>query len=255
MTDPRPRLAPVLLTTLLSGCCVPSATDGSPLPDPYQHVNRPIFGFNEGLDRWVLAPAARGWTFATPESGRRALDRFFEHLRFPVRLVSTLGQGEVRRSGSTVVRFVVNTVVGIGGFFDPAADVGLPRSDEDFGQMFGRWGVPSGPYWMLPLLGPSNPRDAAGLLLDSAANVVNPASMFTSPLALVNTRALLSEQIDLAREAALDYYVFVRDAYLQLRDAQIRDAAIEDQEARPGAVPYDDLYDLEDELDETDPER
>jgi phospholipid-binding lipoprotein MlaA len=238
----------------LAGCC--GSSPGQ--PDPYEGVNRTFFGFNDGVDRYALEPAAKGWTFITPEALRVALDKALKNLKFPVRFVSNLGQGEVVRAGSELVRFITNSTVGLAGFFDPATRVGLGKYDEDFGQMFGRWGIPSGPYWVIPIVGSSNPRDGFGYIFDSALAYFGPiATLITIP-AMVNGRAIAAEQIDLARAAALDYYVFARDAYMQRRLAQIRNEELPGSE--PGSrladefyeVP-DDLYEVEEDLDEVEP--
>ena len=166
------------------------------------------------------------------------------------------------RAGSELVRFITNSTVGLAGFFDPATRIGLGKYNEDFGQMFGRWGFPSGPYWVIPIVGPSNPRDGFGYIFDSALNPLayfGPiATLITTIPAMVNGRAIAAEQIDLARAAALDYYVFVRDAYIQRRLAQIRNEELPGSE--PGGrladefyeVP-DDLYEVEEDLDEVEP--
>jgi phospholipid-binding lipoprotein MlaA len=245
------------LVGLLAGCC--GSSPGQ--PDPYEGVNRAFFGFNDGVDRYALEPAAKGWTFVTPEAFRVALDKALKNLKFPVRFVSNLGQGEVVRAGSELVRFITNSTVGLAGFFDPATRIGLRSYDEDFGQMFGRWGIPPGAYWVIPIVGPSNPRDGFGYIFDSALNplaVFGPISALITIPAMINGRAIAAEQIDVARAAALDYYVFVRNAYIQQRRAQIRNQELPGWEPGPGLadefykVP-DDLYEVEEDLDEVEP--
>ena len=234
------------MLALLSGCLGASAER----PDPYESFNRGIFEFNNQVDTYALEPVAKGWSFITPEDFRIALGKFFQNLRFPVRFLTNLGQGEVKRSGSELARFITNTTVGLLGFFDPATRFGLGKYPGDFGLMFGRWGVPSGPYWVIPLVGPSNPRDGVGYVFDS---VLNPFSLARTVVAVsgavtstVNGRALAEAQVDLAREAALDLYVFVRDAYIQRRIAQIRNQDLfETDTPEPDA---DDLYNLPDDL-------
>jgi phospholipid-binding lipoprotein MlaA len=205
-------------------------------------VNRPAFGFNDRLDRYLIEPVATGWAFITPRVFRVALDKLFKNWEFPVRFVSNLGQGELRQGGSELARFLTNTTAGLLGFFDPASRLGLEQYDEDFGQMFGRWGAPAGPYWVIPIFGPSTPRDALGLIFDSALTL----PPFSAVPRLINGRAIAAPQIDLAREAALDYYVFVRDAYVQARLAQVRNEDMADSEVG-GSLP-DNFYDLTDDL-------
>ncbi len=246
------------MLALFAGCLGASAER----PDPYESVNRGIFEFNDQLDAYALEPAAKGWSFITPEALRIALGKFFQNLKFPVRFLTNLGQGQVKRSGSELARFITNTTVGLLGFFDPATRFGLGKYPGDFGLMFGRWGIPSGPYWVIPLVGPSNPRDGVGYVFDSVLNplslagpVVAGAGAVTST---VNGRALAEAQVDLAREAALDLYVFVRDAFIQRRLAQIRNQDLfetdtsESDEDDLYDIP-DDLYELEDEPNQAEP--
>jgi phospholipid-binding lipoprotein MlaA len=252
----KPRSHPPLAALLLLGAWVGCATPSAPVSesDPLQSANRPIFAFNLKVDDWILRPVARGWTFVTPEGVRIAFDKFFTNLAFPVRFVTNLGQGEVVHSGSEVGRFLLNTTVGIAGFFDPASHLGMQRYDEDFGQMFGRWRIASGPYWVLPLIGPSNPRDTVGWVFDTALNLRTWLfPYFTgSTVYLVNERALADQQIQASREAAFDYYIFVRDAYLQRRRAQILDRGEVELEPALESDATEDLYELDEDFYETD---
>jgi phospholipid-binding lipoprotein MlaA len=223
--------------------------------DPWQGMNRPVFEFNEDVDRVAIGPAARGWTAITSDGIRDALAKFFYNAAFPVRFVSNVGQGEAQQALIEVARFGVNTTAGLLGFFDPATRWGIARRDEDMGQMFGRWGIPSGNYLVLPVLGPSNPRDATGLLFDAALSPFTWISFLVVPLwggptvvDLLNTRARADERIENARRSALDYYVFVRDAYQQYRAAAIANTnAASDYNAGEiyGTGPSDDLYDAD----------
>jgi len=219
-------------------------------PDPYERLNRPVFGFNNQLDRFVLEPAATGWIWISPKGFRVALDKFFRNLRFPIRFLANLGQARVRRSGSEVARFVANTTVGLLGFFDPATHWGWGLYKDDFGLMFGRWGVPAGPYWMLPFFGPSNPRDAAGLALEFPLRMLLqlPLSVQVAATATnsINSRAIAAPSYDTAREAALDLYVFVRDSAIQQRRALVREEGFLD--FQPQGAEADDFYDVPDDL-------
>ena len=161
-----------------------------------------------------------------------------------MRFVNDLLQWKPLAAAQDVGRFALNTTAGIGGLFDPASDVGLADSDEDFGQTLGVWGVPSGPYLVLPVFGPSNPRDTGGLVVDSVTLVypyflpfyVNLASTSVS---IVNRRSRLLETIREERAAAFDFYVAVRNAYMQRRENQIADRRPQSEEID------DDLYDLD----------
>jgi phospholipid-binding lipoprotein MlaA len=205
--------------------------------DPWQRGNRRVFGFNEGVDRFVLWPVARGWTAITPESARVHLGQFFANLAFPRQFLNSLLQAEPYQAGVEFWRFAINTTVGLAGFFDPASEIGLIRREEDFGQTLGVWGIGSGRYVMLPLLGPSTLRDTAGLPFDMVLNgaILIPGA---GVVRAVNARALAAKDIDAARESALDFYAFVRNAYLQLRRAQVSN------ESEAPAVQDDDLYEV-----------
>ena len=196
--------------------------------DPIEGVNRKIFWFNDKVDVWVLEPAAKGWKLITPRRARTCVSNFFGNLRFPIVAVNDLLQGKFVDSASDVGRFAVNTTVGVLGFFDPATGFGLEKHNEDFGQTLGVWGLPPGPYLVLPLLGPSNPRDFLGFGVDYALSVTpffvdQYVLIGVRALDIVNERALILEEVRDAKEAAIDYYGFVRDAYAQRREALISD--------------------------------
>lgn len=208
--------------------------------DPWETMNRGIFRFNEGADRWVIEPIAKGVDFVTPDPVERSIRKFFKNSMFPIRFLNDLLQAKPVSAVEELARFVVNTTVGVAGFFDPASGFGLESHREDFGQTLGYWGVPPGPYLVLPLLGPSNPRDAIGLVADSAA-VVYPyfipfwVSSAITTGDLLNRRSLALDAIAAEREAALDYYVAVRNAYQSYRENQVRDSEEDESDG-------DDLY-------------
>ena len=222
--------------------------------DPLQSLNRKTYAFNEGLDKYILRPVARGWDFVAPDIIEDSLRNFDDNIRFPIIAVNDILQWKWRAATEQTGRFVVNTTVGILGFRDVAAGWGLAKQNEDSGQTFGKWGIPAGPYLVLPLFGPSNPRDAIGLLADGALSIYWLAAPLYVTLPyrtvdVVNRRALADEDIESARKAALDFYVFMRNAYRQRRNALIRDVA----ETGTGAAAIDDnLYDVDDpyELDD-----
>jgi phospholipid-binding lipoprotein MlaA len=218
---------------LLAGCAARERPRPAvvPEPDPLQAVNRPIFAFNERVDMWVLAPTARGWRWLTPVAVRDGVRNFFGNLRFPIVFANDLLQGKPRAAGVDVARFAVNTTVGVAGFLDPAFHwFHLVRNDEDFGQTLGVWGVPTGPYLVIPLLGPSTVRDAAGRVVDTAL-AVTPFFVDTWILAgatvvdTVNERTYYLEEVDTARAAAFDFYLSVRNGYFQRRRTAVEDDA------------------------------
>ena len=168
------RSAPLILIAGMAGCATTQAPASSQeVADPIEPVNRAIFSFNMFVDTWLLEPVARGYRFVTPEPARRSVANFLANLRSPVIFANDALQGERERAGITLGRFMINTTLGVAGLFDPASALGYHRHDEDFGQTLGVWGVPSGPYLMLPLLGPSNGRDTAGRVGDYFINPLN----------------------------------------------------------------------------------
>jgi len=212
--------------------------------DPWQRMNRGIFWFNDQADVYVLEPVAKGWDVVMPERAETSISNFFSNVRFPVVMVNNLLQGKPGAAAIDVGRFMVNTTFGVAGLFDPASIWGLERHNEDFGQTLGVWGVPPGPYLVLPLFGPSNPRDTAGMPVDYVLSIT---PLFLSSfwwtgagvVNVVNTRAQYLDEVRNAKEASLDYYVFARNAYYQRRKALVND-----QKEESGNAPTDDLYDL-----------
>ncbi len=241
----RRRLATIALLAVLglAGCA--TAAEPSPPPDPdptappapidaesdpLEGFNRGIFWFDDHLDRYLLEPVAIGWNWAVPDAVQHAISNFFANLRTPIVTANDLLQGKGEAAAIELGRFAVNSTAGIAGFLDPAEPwFCWEKQDEDFGQTLGRWGVGPGPYLVLPFLGPSNPRDVAGLLVDYPASIlpffVNSFVLIgTGATELVNQRSLDLEPVRTARAAALDYYVLVRNAYSQRRQALIEDS-------------------------------
>lgn len=214
--------------------------------DPVEPLNRGIFWFNDQLDVYVLEPVARGWHWAMPDRVETCVSNFFGNLRFPIVMVNNLLQGKVLDAGSDIGRFAVNTTIGVAGLFDPATDLGLVEHDEDFGQTLGVWGVPPGPYLVLPLAGPANFRDGVGYAVDSLGSVY-PWFLpwyYTLPaqaVRTVNGRAQVLDEVAQLKEASYDYYVAVRDGYTQRRKVQINDG-VDMSEAE-----QEELYDVDSE--------
>ena len=229
---------------LLLGLCflgLGCATTANPDPDPWEPMNRGIFAFNEKVDAYALEPVAKAWDFVVPGFAQTGLRNFFDHLKLPTIFVNDLLQGKPGAAGWDVMRLLYNSVFGFGGFIDVATMVEIPKSDEDFGQTLGVWGVPSGPYLMVPLLGPYTVRSGVGQVVEATATsyayftpfwtqVVNlngletlGASVGTRGLELLNLRAIYLEEIEASREDAFDYYVFIRNAYIQNRRARVLD--------------------------------
>jgi len=222
--------------------------------DPFEPVNRRVFQFNETLDDWVLEPVATAWDRVLPNRVQLCLANFFSNLVLPVRIANDLLQLKPIYAFEDTGRLLTNTTLGIVGFFDPATHYGIPVHDEDFGQTLGRWGVPPGPYLVLPLLGPSNPRDTVGLLVDSAGAVQTyflslPILISAATVSAVNDRSLTLEQVRAERAAAFDFYAAVRNGYFRYRANRVHDR-LDTPEPAPAD---DDLYYLDDE-DEQDAE-
>lgn len=222
----RARLAAAAaLLGLLSAC----ATGPQANPqDPLEPLNRGVFRFNEGVDRAVLKPVASAWRSAAPQPVRTGVGNFFNNLEDLWSFVNNVLQAKPQGAAESIMRFSLNTVFGLGGVLDIASEAGIERHTEDFGQTLGRWGVPTGPYVVLPLLGPSTLRDTAALPVDSGGDAVRhaqPVSARNSAMALrvVDQRARLLRAGELIDEAALDKYSFVRDAHLQRRRALTQD--------------------------------
>jgi phospholipid-binding lipoprotein MlaA len=216
--------------------------------DPWEPFNRKVFAFNETIDRYALEPIATGWDTVMPNRVETCVANFFDNLQLPVRFANDLLQGKPWKAYETAWRAVVNTTVGLGGFFDPASAWQIYKSDEDFGQTLGVWGTPPGPYLVLPLLGPSSPRDATGMAVDSAMTLpitweLIPfyVSVPSRAVDIVNRRALALETIREERKAAFDWYAAARNAAISYRENQVRDRAEKPKEASDD----DDLYDVE----------
>jgi phospholipid-binding lipoprotein MlaA len=225
------------LAGLLQAC----ATSG---PDPLESWNRPIFAFNEGFDQYVLEPVATGWDFAAPEVVQTGVRNFFDNLSMPVTLVNDLLQAKPLAAAQDLGRILVNTTAGIGGLIDVATMIEIPENDEDFGQTLGRYGVPAGAYLVIPILGPSSLRDVWGYPADAAATphvyfVPYWVSYSLRAAKIVNLRAYYLEEVRENRKEAFDYYVFVRNAYLQNRRSRVKDTAEQPSQLQ------DDLYEFE----------
>lgn len=215
--------AAALTLTLLQGCA--SGPQANPA-DPLEPFNRSVYNFNEGLDRTVLKPVATAYRDVTPAPVRTGVTSFFGNLSDVWSFVNNVLQAQPVAAADTFFRVTVNTFWGIGGIFDVASELQIPKHQEDFGQTLGTWGVASGPYLVLPLLGPSTVRDSAALIVDSKGNLVMradnvPVRNSLTGLNLVDTRANLLNAGNVLEQAALDKYAFTRDFYLQRRRSLI----------------------------------
>jgi phospholipid-binding lipoprotein MlaA len=211
-------------------------------------MNRDIFAFNETLDKYALEPVAKGWDFVVPGFAQTGVENFFDNLGMPMVFANNLLQANPKAAGWDLLRLIYNSSFGLGGFIDIATMVGMPENDEDFGQTLGVWGVPSGPFLMVPLLGPYTIRSGAGDIVDTVGQpqgwfIPIYASIGMKALELLNLRAIYLEEIAESRADAFDYYVFIRNAYLQNRRAKVANQTDE------AIVDDDDLYYFDDEED------
>ncbi|SIT36660.1 putative transmembrane lipoprotein, VacJ [Paraburkholderia ribeironis] len=206
-------------TVLLAGCTtVQTPTKG----DPFEGLNRTIFTFNDKVDQYALKPVARGYVWATPQPVRDSVTNFFSNIGDVYIAANNLVQLRIADGVQDIMRIVINTVFGVGGLFDVATLAKLPKHENDFGLTLGHYGVPPGPFLVLPLFGPSTVRDAVGSIGNYYVNpisYINPSGLSWAlyGLNIVNTRANLLGASDVLEGAALDKYSFVRNAYLQRR--------------------------------------
>jgi phospholipid-binding lipoprotein MlaA len=233
--------AGALALALLAGC----ATTGMGTPgDPLERMNRATHRFNDSIDRAVLRPVATGYRDHVPEVLRKGIDNFLTNLAFPTTIVNDLLQAKFKDTLIDLGRFTVNSTLGLAGLLDPASHFGIPRNDEDFGQTLGRWGVPPGPYVVLPFLGPSTVRDGPSLYVDGqtdlrvALHIDNNVEWALAGVSFVNRRSELLA-FDASFDAAYDRYAFIRNAWLQRREYQVKDGEVED-------IPLEELEELED---------
>ncbi len=206
----------------IAGC----ATHGDPR-DPIEPFNRSMQKFNDTLDDYVMKPVAEGYQWITPDFVDRGVTNFFNNLGDIAVTVNDLLQFKFKHSGQDAARLVVNTTVGVGGVIDVASRLGLERHEEDFGQTLAVWGLPNGPYLVLPFLGPMTPRDAVGNVADGFLNPISytvlPARVGLYGLRTIDFRADNLKATEVLDEAALDRYSFIRNAYFQRREYLVYD--------------------------------
>ena len=213
--------AGLLVLALLPGCAI------GPNPrDPFEPFNRGVTRFNDGLDEALVKPVAQAYQDVLPSPVRTGVNNFFANLSDVWSFVNNVLQLKPQAAAESWMRFNVNTVFGLGGVLDWATEMGIQRHREDFGKTLGHWGVASGPYLVLPVLGPSTVRDAAALVVDAKGDLVMQVDNVSSRNSLyvlraVDIRARLLRVGEVLDQAALDKYSFTRDAYLQRRGGVI----------------------------------
>lgn len=221
---------------LLLLCAGPLRAEEAVNPDPWEGFNRKVFAFNDKVDRYFLKPVAKGYRKVTPAFVDDGITNFFHNLGEPVTIVNDLLQGKVRQSVQDTGRFVVNSTVGLAGLIDVARRMDMPRNDEDFGQTFAKWGLPAGPYVVVPFMYGMTVRDGVGMgtggymmakLLEDGLNLGWREELGLLVVDLIDTRADVIPMED-SLEMQGDRYRLIRDAFLQRRQFLINDGAVEE---------------------------
>jgi len=220
-----------LAALALSACASP---ESSQIADPIEPVNRYIFAFNQAVDTTVLEPTATFYRDFVPAPARDSVRNFLRNLESPIVLANDVLQRDLEAAGITTQRFFINTTVGILGLFDRAAEMGLERRDEDFGQTLGTYGVGPGVYIVLPILGPSSLRDVAGMAVDYYFDPVNYYADNTDRRGItlartavrgIDARSRTIETLDEIERTSIDFYATIRSLYIQRRENDIRNGA------------------------------
>ena len=217
----------LFLNVLLLSACVSTADN----QDPLENINRSVYAFNDFLDRNLVRPIAVAYTTVTPEPVQTGVNNFYVNLRYPMVTINQFLQGKMKLGFQGSGRFLINSTLGIGGILDPATGMGLPAHQEDFGQTLARWGVGSGPFLMLPVLGPATLRDGTGRL---AHNNLSYLPLYVDDIRVRNSLILLdfinsrAQLLDSDEMVSGDRYLFIRDTYLQRREFLISDGEAED---------------------------
>ncbi len=237
----------LLISAATTGCASLSGAihddiDDSDAHDPFESYNRAVHSFNQSFDRTVATPVAETYQTVMPHWADKGVTNFFGNLGDVLVLSNNLLQFKFQQAASDAARILFNTTAGLLGFIDVASHMDLPKHNEDFGQTLGHWGMPSGPYFVLPFLGPSTIRDTAGLAVDytyvdpvtnNVNNINSRSALFLTNF--VDTRADFLGASRLLETAAMDHYVYTREAYLQRRQYYVYD----------GDPPMDDFEDME----------
>lgn len=251
------RIGLLSLCLLTMTACATTRVE-APVYDPFESVNRKIYSFNSGLDKYLIKPVAQGYHAVVPDPIEDGVTNFFSNIFDINVIVNDILQGKFRQAGSDIGRFAVNTTVGLLGFIDVGTRIGLEKHYETFGQTFGTWGISEGPFLMLPLFGPANLRSAIGRIpgsytsypryIDDVGTVV--AVQATE---IVAFRANLLGTDNLLEEAALDKYIFLRDFWARRHRTRVLDGA--PFPVNPGQNTVDiesEIDDLDNEIDELD---
>lgn len=245
---------PIIALLFLSGCAsVPGPKDER---DPLESFNRAMFTFNDAFDEALLKPVSEAYKENVPQPAQTGVSNFFSNLDDIFVFINDLLQFKFAQAASDLSRLVWNTTIGLGGFIDVATHMDLPKHNEDLGQTLGAWGIGDGPYLVLPFLGPSSLRDTTGIMIEAPQHPVNQnihdseEYWATVALMFVDKRAQFLGASKVVDQAALDNYVFIRDAYLQRRRSLVYDGNPPREKFKdgPGSGPSDEDLELELEL-------
>jgi len=218
-------MAGTVVVLTLAGCASSARHDPR---DPLEGWNRSVQSFNDHLDDYVMKPVSRGYQWVTPSFVDKGVTNFFNNIDDIAVVANDLLQAKFIQSGKDTGRFLINTTAGLGGLFDVASKVNLTKNNEDLDQTLGFWGLPTGPYLVLPLLGPSSPRGVVGIGGNTVANPINWITPWYVPFSVgvlntLDTRADLLSATKIADEASVDRYEFIRNAYFQQREYLVHD--------------------------------
>ena len=223
-----PLISLMMLVLLLSSC----STTGSSKNDPLEPMNRAIFQFNEVVDDNIFEPVAKTYKYITPDPVETGVSNFFSNIGEVSTIANDVFQFKFKQAGYDFLRFSINTTIGVLGIFDVATSVGLKKNNEDFGQTLGYWGIPQGPYLVLPFFGASTFRDAPGLYADMQISPINhldnEEELTLNALNAISTRARLLRATKILDTAAKDKYIFIRESYLQKRESMVNDGDSEE---------------------------
>ena len=239
----------ILILIFLNGCAI-----GPHRGDPFESINRKIYTFNYSVDKSITKPIAKTYSKYAPNVAKHGIRNFFQNLGMISTALNNIFQLKLHKTPDDLLRITLNSTVGVGGLFDIATRLGIPKNNEDFGQTLGHWGVRSGPYLMIPFVGPTTVRDGLGRPLDVITNPVS--SLISDPtttysltaLQITDTRARLLTVSDII-DQQLDPYAFIRDNFLDRRASLVEDRHPNNKDESPGAlVPEKSLLEMEKEL-------
>ncbi len=251
-------LVSIVFSILISGCASTQIKDAT---DPWEDWNRKVHSLNDNLDEYLMKPVAKGYRWVTPRFIDRSITNVFSNINDIGVTINDALQGKFKQSGMDFSRFLVNSTIGVGGLIDVASMIDLPKNREDFGQTMGVWGVPTGPYIVLPFFGPSSARGIGGLMGDAA---LNPISYTGFWVPYVSTGLFVLDRVDIRADnlgterianeaAAFGRYEFFRDAYIAKRRSMVLDGNVpEEDDDLLFDIEDDDLLDMDEDYNEFD---